>query len=366
MSFIVASPVWHTGHVAYGFSQKGQATWITRSRNGKRFTDLSANFQGLGPMLDYAYAVAGRLTRDELLTIANRMFATRARSCIEKLHDIEAAWVTSSVGFGFVPWLRQRVGQLVIEERSVHPEWESAALRQEAERWGVHYEPPLWHQAWHEEYREADLIIVPSKFVASTMVQRGVPENRLRIIPYGMETSASAEPRQVRTGRYHVLFVGRVGLQKGVAYLLEAWRLAELPDAELIIVGAMDAGFQRVFGALRSPNVRFLGPQPHASVLQAMRQADVTVLPSVFDAYPLVLLESLSVGTPVITTSTVGSTEYIKQGVTVVPPKSSERLAQALQQLNRIRGAGIDRPVRAATWSDYRDAVQGLNVISRA
>lgn len=359
MTSVVASPVWHTGHVAYSWSQAEETTWITRSRNAGRFGGPGLNFQGLGPGLDYAYAIAGRLPRDELLTIANKMFATRTRPRAEMFHNLDAAWVTSSVGSGFIPWLRRRVRQLIIEERSVHPEWESAILRQEGQRWGVPYTPPLWHQAWREEYPVADLIVVASKVAANTLVECGVSEDRLRIIPYGIETRSPVESSPRAAGRYRVLFVGRIGLQKGVGYLLEAWRLAALPDAELTLIGAIEPAFRPVLRKLRSSNIRYAGPQPHEAVLQAMRQADVTVLPSVIDAYPLVLVESLSVGTPVIATSSVGSTEYVKQGVTVVPPRSSENLAQAIQELHGKASERVGTNVRAPTWSDYRDAVRG-------
>ena len=118
---------------------------------------------------------------------------------------------------------------------------------------------------------------------------------------------------------------------KGLIYLLEAWEIADLKNAKLVIGGSIDLSvsdyIKNNFSDLQ--NIEFIG---HVRQLnEFFRQAHVTVIPSLLDAAPTTVSESLMCGTPVICTEGCGSKTLIDidNGI-VVPTANSAALAEAL------------------------------------
>ena len=140
----------------------------------------------------------------------------------------------------------------------------------------------------------------------------------------------------------YVLFVGRLASNKGLVELLRAF--AELarddPAAHLVLVGE-DGGMRatleaRARGLGLESRVRFLGHVADEGVLaSAYRDARFTVLPSEYEAFGLVLLESLAQGTPVVASRVGGIPEVIEDDRTglLVPPGDVPALAAALRRL---------------------------------
>jgi glycosyltransferase involved in cell wall biosynthesis len=132
-----------------------------------------------------------------------------------------------------------------------------------------------------------------------------------------------------------VLFVGRLSPEKGVGDLLGAW--AHLGDAaRLKVVGDGPlAGLVRQAVA-RDGRIEFLGQQPRARVLELMREAGALAFPSRwFEGMPMVLLEALAVGLPVVASRLGGIPALIADGETgrCFTPGDSHDLAAKLAEL---------------------------------
>jgi len=84
-------------------------------------------------------------------------------------------------------------------------------------------------------------------------------------------------------------------------------------------------------------NVHFVGYQ--SNMIDWLALADVTVLPSFYEGLPLVAIESLAAGRPMVATDVDGTPEVVIDGRTglMVPPGDSDRLAQALVRLLQDR-----------------------------
>lgn len=143
-----------------------------------------------------------------------------------------------------------------------------------------------------------------------------------------------------------ILAVGRLIEKKGLRYLVEACRhLAQRGqgfECRIIGQGPEEAALRRLAAdhAL-SDRVRLLGALPQEQVREQLRQADVFALPSVVgrdrdqDGIPVVLMEAMAMGVPVVSTRLSGITELVQDGVNglLVAPNDAPALADAIQRL---------------------------------
>ncbi len=169
--------------------------------------------------------------------------------------------------------------------------------------------------------------------------------NPIAVIPNAVEapetivdTSWRERFPSVETRRT-VLFLGRLHMKKGVALLLEAWRLlaAQFPDALLVLAGPGEPTYvQQLQEQVRTTglgdSVLFTGMLDQTSKWAALSQAHVFVLPSFSEGLSVATLEALSVGTPVIVTEECHLPEVLSAGCGWQIAPSAEQLQQALQQ----------------------------------
>ena len=109
---------------------------------------------------------------------------------------------------------------------------------------------------------------------------------------------ADPGPRVMPPGESNtVLFVGRLSAEKGADLLLSAW--PEKTGLELVVVG--DGPLRSTLERRGGPSVRFLGHCSPADVRDLMLRSRALVFPSLaYENQPVVLLEALSAGLPVV------------------------------------------------------------------
>src|SRR4029077_3934379 len=127
---------------------------------------------------------------------------------------------------------------------------------------------------------------------------------------------------------------------KGIPVLLEALaRLREAhPDVELALAGDGPDRAQLEAEAHRlgiADRVRFLGYQSSDHVRSLLQETDVFVLPSFAEGVPVVLMEAMASGVPLVSTRVAGVSELVEDGVAgfVVPPGDVGALADAIDAL---------------------------------
>lgn len=213
-------------------------------------------------------------------------------------------------------------GRLLEEEIALWPRWQRERLPDR--------DNPLIHRQ-EREWRIADRIVAPSRFVLEGLKEVGVPAEKCAIIPYPIDLSRFLPVKRPPLGgrKLRVLFVGTVELRKGVQYLLEALRDLSGRCVEARIVGPI-----RLQGEIvdrYSDVAEFSGAVPRMEMNRHFDWADVFVFPTLCEGCALVHLEALASGIPVVTTAHCGS--VVRDGIDgeIVPIRSSEAIVRALE-----------------------------------
>jgi glycosyltransferase involved in cell wall biosynthesis len=193
-------------------------------------------------------------------------------------------------------------------------------------------------------YDRIDVYIAPSRFAAGVAAAAGVPEARIRTIPYLLPD----EELLVDTGtdeREPVFFFGgRLEETKGVRQLLAAFSEVRAP-ARLRIAGWGALEREVAAAAAADPRIEFLGGRPRAEVLAELAAARALVLPSVWeDNCPLVMLEAQARATPVIVSDRGGPPEFVRDAVHgfVVDPNDACAFAARLTALAQDAGLAAE------------------------
>lgn len=174
--------------------------------------------------------------------------------------------------------------------------------------------------------READRIIANSYATKQRIVERyGVRDDRVDVVHWGIDPADDDDARgssPFGAGVPVVVFLGRVVLQKGPDYFVEAAaRVAAVrDDVCFVVAGAgdmMPAMLERCAHLGIAHRTFFTGGVSRADAERLYRIATVCVMPSVSEPFGLVALESLRAGTPVIVSKRSGVAEAIANIVTV-------------------------------------------------
>ena len=217
-------------------------------------------------------------------------------------------------------------------------------------------------------FGRAGLVTACSADLARRAVTLGASQDRLDIVPYGVDihrfkpdpaARAKCRAELGLAGDAPLLFTaGRLVRKKGFEYLIDAMR--RLPtNVTLAIAGTGDLATEletRAREAHVADRVRLLGNVTQDAVGSWFAAADVAVIPSVrddsgnVDGLPNTLLEALATATPVVATPAGGIGAVITDGATglLVRERDADALAHAADVLlaDRTRAAAIGRAAR--------------------
>lgn len=211
-----------------------------------------------------------------------------------------------------------------------------------------------------KELALADRVVVPSDFVADSVIAAGVPREKIWTIPFGappVDTSG----RKLVNGRFVFIMAGSLSVRKGAHYVLKAWRtLAPPPDVELWLVGTWQLP-DRLREGLPG-KVWISPPLPRWELFELFDRANVFVFPTLAEGLALTPLEAMARGLPVITTPNSGEGIFIRNGENgwMIPPCNADALATAMARCYQD-SAGVEEAGKKAAekmaswqWSEYR------------
>lgn len=235
---------------------------------------------------------------------------------------------------------------IVQELINCHTRTARRILEAEAKRIGV----PIGHGITDEGIAyessvldRASLVFAPSPLVRDSLLENGVPEDRIFLTSYGwcprrIENGGVVPGRTGDDGPLRLVLVGRLSLRKGVHVLVDAWRRAALDGAELILCGSLTEEVREVCGdSLADPSIRCLGHVTDVAAI--LREANAFVLPSFEEGSPLATYEAMAMGLPCLV-SPMGGGGVVRDGVEglVREPTDADGWVDALRTLHGQAG----------------------------
>ena len=167
----------------------------------------------------------------------------------------------------------------------------------------------IWTNLIGYVFKRIDLIIAQSMGMKEDLIKNfGIQGRKITVIPnpaYNFSNNSNNLPLEQNepVGLNEILFIGRLTYAKGLFYLLEAFQQAQksIPDLHLTMVGQGELRQEiqkKITNLGLSEAVSLDGFQ--TKLLPYYTRSKATVLTSICEGFPNVLVESISVGTPVI------------------------------------------------------------------
>jgi len=197
------------------------------------------------------------------------------------------------------------------------------------------------NQTIYDNLIRVDRILPPTLFIETLLLNSGLPQNKITRLRYGIQPPliyrSEAAPKLSARRRPTIGFIGTLVEHKGCHIFAEA--IQSIPDAnvDFIIYGDTHQNpdyIKKLESIIQSDSrVRFMGTFPHEQIGNILHSMDALVIPSTWrENAPLVLLNALACGTPVIASNVTGITEYLgaTDNVTLFEPGDARQLAERL------------------------------------
>lgn len=196
---------------------------------------------------------------------------------------------------------------------------------------------------WKTIVSDCTLMIAPCREIAMTMVENGLPHEKIHIIPHGIPLpNKRPEFPLVSDGVVKFFYVGRICYVKGIHTLLEAFMAVNNPRIEFHLIGG--AGNKREQQYMEKLKKRFAtdsriiwhGKISPESVFEAIKSFHVAVSPAIYlEVYGLNIAEALALGKPVLATRSGGGEMQIRDGENgwLVPTNDPDALADKIANI---------------------------------
>ena len=268
---------------------------------------------------------------------------------------------------------QSRGGLYVCDRGSAHIRVQDQLMRAEAERWGLPFEgiDPRVMDMEEQEYAQADAITVPSTFSMRSFIARGVDAQRVHLLPYGVDVSRFQPDGEPEPGYFDILYAGSMTLNKGVPYLLQAFRALSHPRKRLWMAGSPDEDFMARMKAINlwPDEVNLLGHLPQDQLARRMSRSHVLVLPSMQDGFGMVLSQAMACGCVPVASSHTGAWDAFEdeRSGLVFPAGDADALTDQIQRLAdrpewrlALREEALQAVRRVGGWQRYGDQAFSL------
>ncbi len=315
------------GNVSYGLSttkalkERGHKTSFIHFDNPSNPRNKKTSLLANDPEVSLPY-----LIKSQVYTIPSPRAQRELRESLERLKPniVHASLTLSPLDFR-LPELCQQLNVPLIA--TFHPAFDSGIRNLTAST------QQLTYQLYAPSLAKFDRVIVFSETQAEVLAKLGVKENRLNIIPNGIdqelwlpENPPDKKHLQLeirnRLGSDRIfLYMGRIASEKNVEALLRAWRLVDRKGCRLVIVGdgPLRPTLENNSISNNDRDVFWWGYESDQDTRIALLQcAEVFLLPSLVEGLSLALLEAMSTATACVATDAGADGEVLENGAGIV------------------------------------------------
>ena len=231
-----------------------------------------------------------------------------------------------------------------------------------------------------------DWYACPSEYSKSTLITAGAPEDRITVIPHGINfelynphTDGLHFRRKFRLEKFRLFgFLGRLRMNKtaqskNLPTLLEATKIVvkELPDARLVLAGA---GYEEMMSMIRRMNLEnhviYIGNIPYEDNPRFLKMCNVVVCPALSDGFCFLLAEASACGVPVIATNVGSHIDRVidrKTGLLVQPTAESlaYSIIEVLSDENMAQQFGLEAYKYSQNFTWQKSSQKHLEIYER-
>lgn len=194
----------------------------------------------------------------------------------------------------------------------------------------------------------AGRVLVSNELMRRCAVAGGIPEDRIRIVPNFWPAPVGGI---VRSPLKHMLYVGRLVVEKGVDILIRAAAISRIP-VRIVGDGPLLEELRTLAITLNAP-VEFLGQVWGEGVQREMLSARALVIPSVWhEVSPLVAYQAMTLKLPIIASAVGGMPDLLRDGRGfLLPHGNADLLAEIMTRVLRENDGAGERAAAAAAYS---------------
>ncbi len=230
--------------------------------------------------------------------------------------------------------------------------------KREHEKLGVPFtyphlvDPELW-QRYSQGYRDADVLIVPSSVSAKTVTKQG-RTGRIEVISHGVNLPEKVVPLP---SFFKVGYLGAIGPDKGIIYLLQAWKKLNYKDAMLVIAGrqSTDPCMVEMVKKFGGGSVHLLGWVENVS--DFYNGVSLYIQPSCTEGFGIEVAEAMSHGRLAICSEGAGASDVVAKKWRF-PAADPDALAEKIQEARKEHLSDMMGQLlitsRFYTWDEIR------------
>lgn len=211
--------------------------------------------------------------------------------------------------------------------------------------------------------RDADLVMCPSEATRRDCSRIGLEDERLRVVPMGVDTRVASEQevdearRRYGLDRPYLLWTGTIEPRKNLPRLISAFGSLDV-DLDLVLVGprGWNEDLDRFTQGGTRTDVKALGFVPMEDLPPLYAGARLFCFPSLLEGFGLPVLEAMTQGTPVVTSRGTSTEELGRDAAVLVDPEDPSSIAEGIRKVvedeglaHELAAAGRER-VSAYSW----------------
>lgn len=304
------------------------------------------------------YGVKSHIDIQDIYSIKTPLAVEKIKKAIKKSEPdiLHVHHRTSSIEF-FLEEIKEKIPMV----NTVHSSTGNLSLNPKETIHYFHYK-----KLSKELKKYSDFVITVSDYNKKKLIENGLEKEKVKTIRNGIDVEdfdlTKKEARKklgIKNNEKIILFVGRHVKEKGLGYLLKAFK--GIDNARLMVLG--EGPLTEFYKNLYSyENVKFYGNVPWENVPYYFCASDVFVMPSIHpEPQGIVLMEAMASKMPVVATNIGGIPEVVNDcnsGI-LVEPESKEELKDAIEKLlgnkklrKKLRKNGYKNVKKKYSWED--------------